>query len=67
MTNGEASRLETEVVVFPADSSRNSWQAVPVKEELDDIKSEEQTINTEIKSKFVRLRKPLRKRSISIL
>ncbi len=67
MTNGEARRLETEVIIFPADSSRNSRQTVPAEEEIGDIKFEEQTINTEMKSKFARLKKSLRKRSVSIL
>lgn len=67
MTKGEARMLETEAVIFSMNSSQDNRQNDLIEEEVGGIKVEEKSIKIDIKDRFARLKKSLRKRSVSIL
>jgi len=67
MTKGEAKKLETDVVIFPMNINRENQAAVPVEENSDKLVSDGTSIKTDIRIRFARLKKSLRKRSASIL
>ena len=66
MTNGEARVLETEVVIFTAETNQENRQNDEVAE-VSEVKFVEATNKFDIKYRFARLKKSLRKRSVSIL
>jgi len=67
MTNGEAKKLEVEVINIPADSGRENQAAVLVEETSTEIVAGKPSVRTDIQIRFARLKKSLRKRSASIL
>ena len=67
MTKGEAKNLETGVVVFPEAFHMDNKSAVSVTEVLIETSVDKSTIRNDVRNRFARLKKSLRKRSISIL
>lgn len=67
MTNGEAKMLETDAVIFPMNSVEENQKLSLAEEAANKIIVEEKTIDIDIKTRFARLKKSLRKRSVSIL
>lgn len=63
MTQGQAKIFETDVVLFPI---TNEKEVSEITEETEIIEVKKTTLRTDINQRFVRLRKSLRKRSISI-
>ena len=66
MTKGEAKALETEVVIFPM-KFNNDQEINPVDDTTEKNIVEQQSVKTDIRLRFARLKKSLRKRSASIL
>ncbi len=66
MTKGKA-RMQDGSATASTKSIENNLQTEPVIETVGSIKFDEPTIRTEIKNRFARLKKSLRKRSVSIL
>ena len=66
MTKGEAKALKTEALVYPMNLKENQGLGM---EDVTINKTivEEKTVNVNIKDRFARLKKSLRKRSVSIL
>ena len=65
MTKGEARVLETDVVNFPMEFGQENQDAaaeIPAK-----TAGEKKSIKTDMEARFTRLKKSLRKRSVSIL
>ena len=65
MTKGEAKVLETDVVIFPMEFGQENQEAameIPAKPA-----GEKKSIKTDMEARFTRLKKSLRKRSVSIL
>lgn len=58
----EVEVLETDVVLFPA-----KGEEVLEEQKSINVKVEKRTIKIDVKERFVRLRKSMRKRSVSIL
>ena len=67
MTKGEVKQMETEVVVFPMEFGPDNQTTVTVEATAAEVKINKSSIETDIKIKFARLKKSLRKRSASIL
>ncbi len=67
MTNGEARVLETDAVIFVRDLNRERVQIDSAIEKTSGVKFEEATKKLDIKKRFARFKKSLRKRSVSIL
>ena len=67
MTNGEAKMLETDAVIFPMNLDQENQEINLAAEATDKIIVEEKSINIDIETRFARLKKSLRKRSVSIL
>jgi len=67
MTKGEAKKLETDVVIFPMNFNRENQTTVAVEENSATLPDDKSSIKTDIQIRFARLKKSLRKRSVSIL
>ncbi len=67
MTTGEARMLETDVVIFSTELEQNDGQPILIEENSSEIKLAKGTNRIELKERFARLKKSLRKRSVSIL
>ena len=67
MTEGEAKKLETEVVIFPV-NFKSEGQTIPaIEENSKPVAGDRLPTETSIQTRFARLKKSLRKRSVSIL
>lgn len=67
MTTGEVRVLETDAVMFAADLAQNNSAEIAEKQISDSIKLDEKTNKIKTESRFARLKKSLRKKSVSIL
>ncbi len=67
MTNSEATVLETDAVIFPMEFGQDNRETITGEEQNDKSVIEKQSVRTDIEIRFARLRKSLRKRSVSIL
>lgn len=67
MTGGEAKMLETDVVIFPMNLKQEDQTKDSIEETAKEIIVEEKSIEINVKDRFARLKKSLRKRSASIL
>jgi len=67
MTKGEAKALETDVVIFPMEFSRENQETILIEETSAEIAVDQPPIRADIQIRFARLKKSLRKRSASIL
>ena len=67
MTKGEAKVLETDVIIFPLECAPEKQAAITAEEIAVEIAIEKQTVKVDVKDRFARLKKSLRKRSASIL
>lgn len=67
MTTGETRILETDAMIFSADLMQNNLPEDSEKQTLNQIKLEEETNKIDVESRFARLKKSLRRRSVSIL
>ena len=67
MTSGEAKMLETDVVIFPVNLKQENQEFTLAEETTGEINVEEKSIKIDITTRFARLKKSLRKRSVSIL
>jgi hypothetical protein len=66
MTKGEAKALKTETVIIPMNLQENLHSGL-TNDGANKIIVEENTVRIDIKTRFARLKKSLRKRSVSIL
>lgn len=64
MTNGEAKRLKTDTTFFPTEFKR---EIVSTEEKEYAAVVENESVKVDLKNRFARLKKSLRKRSVSIL
>lgn len=67
MTKGEANMLETDVIIFPMKFNDSIQELNQISETVEQETVEKQSIKTDIKHRFARLKKSLRKRSAGIL
>ncbi|HEV8157455.1 MAG TPA: hypothetical protein VGP58_00370 [Pyrinomonadaceae bacterium] len=67
MTKGEAKMLETDVDIFPIKSVHENRESVLAEQLASKNAVEVETTKIDIKARFARLKKSLRKRSASIL
>ncbi len=67
MTKGEAKVLETDVVIFPMKFNQENEEINLTEQTTSKIVIEEKSTKIDIKTRFARLKKSLRKRSASIL
>ena len=67
MTKSEATVLETDVVIFPMEFGQDNRETNMAEEQTAKLVIEKQSVKTDIETRFLRLRKSLRKRSVSIL
>ncbi len=67
MTKGEAKKLETDVVIFPMNLNQEHQTTVAIDENSAALPDDKSSIKTDIQIRFARLKKSLRKRSVSIL
>lgn len=67
MTKGEAKVVETDVVIFPMRFNQTIAEDESAEEAENKLLAEEKSIENDIETRFARLRKSLRKRSVSIL
>ena len=67
MTKGAAKVLETDVIIFPMEFEQEKQAAITAEEIAVKIAIEKQLVKTDVKDRFARLKKSLRKRSVSIL
>ena len=67
MTNGEAKMLETDAIIFPMNSGEENQKLNLAEDAANKIIVEEKSVNIDIETRFARLKKSLRKRSVSIL
>lgn len=67
MTKGEAKMLETDVIIFPMKFNDDVQELGQISETIEPEAIEKQSIKTDIKLRFARLKKSLRKRSAGIL
>ena len=63
----EAKVLETDVVIFPMKFGQNAEETVLTEDTENNLVIEKKIIEIENENRFARLRKTLRKRSVSIL
>ena len=63
MIQGEVKVLEKDIVVFPVEAEQNAAEV----SEKEIVTVESKVVEIDIKKKFARLKKSLRKRSASIL
>ncbi|MDQ3714290.1 MAG: hypothetical protein M3388_19025 [Acidobacteriota bacterium] len=67
MTKGEAKMLETDIDVFQVKSAQENRENVLIEKLANKNAVEVETTKIDIKTRFARLKKSLRKRSASIL
>lgn len=67
MIKGEAKALETEPVIYLANDEPETLENPLASKTPTDISSDEQTKKPSLDNRFARLKKSLRKRSVSIL
>ena len=67
MTKGEAKMLETDMGIFPIKSAQENRESVLTEQLAGKNAVETETAKIDIKIRFARLKKSLRKRSASIL
>ena len=67
MTNGEAKMLETNIDIFPVKSTQENRENVLAEQLANKNAVEVEAAKIDIKTRFARLKKSLRKRSASIL
>lgn len=67
MMTGEARMLETEAVVFSARAEQKSERYDSIENTSSETTQDKETKEIELKERFSKLKKSLRKRSISIL
>ena len=67
MTEGGTKMMETDAIIFPVNFGRDKKDENTL-ETLSETKiAEEKSIKTDMKNRFARLKRSLRKRSVSIL
>ncbi len=67
MTKSKARVLETDVVIFPMKLGQNTQETVLVENTESNLVNEKKPIEIDNESRFTRLKKSLRKKSVSIL
>lgn len=67
MTKGEAKVLETDVVIFPMTNNQENQDSILAEAAAKKNLVEQESVKVDIKIRFARLKKSLRKRSASIL
>jgi hypothetical protein len=67
MTNGDAKMLETDMAIFPVKSDQENRENVLTEQLASKNAVETETTKIDIKARFARLKKSLRKRSAGIL
>ncbi len=67
MTKSEATVSETDAVIFPMEFGQDNRETIAVEEQTAKSVIEKQSVKSNIEIRFARLRKSLRKRSVSIL
>ncbi|MCY7377540.1 MAG: hypothetical protein LH472_16405 [Pyrinomonadaceae bacterium] len=67
MTKGEARKLDTEAVIFPMSAGRDNREIGLSDTAVGNLNVEEKSIRIDVKDRFARLKKSLRRRSVSIL
>ena len=67
MTTGEAKMLETETIIFSARTEQNGEHNISIEDAASEIKFDQKQSKIELKERFSKLKKSLRRRSISIL
>lgn len=67
MSIGEARMLETDAVIFSTNLEQNNLQKISFEETSNETKLDQTTNKIEFRERFIRLKKSLRKRSVSIL
>ena len=67
MTKSEAKVLETDVVIFPMKLGQNTQETVLAETTESNLVNEKKLIEIDNESRFTRLKKSLRKKSVSIL
>jgi hypothetical protein len=67
MTKSKARVLETDVVIFPMKLGQNTQETVLAETTESNLANEKKPIEIDNESRFTRLKKSLRKKSVSIL
>ncbi len=67
MTKSKAKVLETDVVIFPMKLGQNAQETVLAENTESNLVNEKKPIEIDNESRFMRLKKSLRKKSVSIL
>ncbi len=67
MTKSEAKVLETDVVVFPMELGQNAQEKALAEDTESNLENKKKPIEVDNESRFTRLKKSLRKKSVSIL
>lgn len=67
MIKGEAKIMETDAVTFPMKFSPDSREKVLVEKPENQLVNEEKSVENKAADRFARLKKSLRKKSVSIL
>ncbi len=67
MTKSKAKILETDVVIFPMKLGQNAQETVLAENTESNLVNEKKPIEIDNESRFMRLKKSLRKKSVSIL
>lgn len=67
MTKGEAKMLETDVNIYPLQFAQENKEINSTKQTTNEIIIEETSSKINVRARFARLKKSMRKRSVSIL
>ncbi|HXH70034.1 MAG TPA: hypothetical protein VNI60_06880 [Pyrinomonadaceae bacterium] len=67
MTKSEVKVLETDVVVFPMELGQNAQEKALAEDIESNLENKKKPIEVDNESRFTRLKKSLRKKSVSIL
>lgn len=67
MTNSEARILETDAIIFPLERVRDNHETNATEEQSAESVVEKQPVRADIKIRFARFKKSLRKRAAGIL
>ena len=67
MTKGVAKQLEADVVIFPIDTGRDDQETILLKTDVESDSTEQKSVKNSLEVRYARLKKSLRKRSVSIL
>ena len=67
MTKNEATVVQTDAVIFPMEFAHDNRETITAEEQSAKPDSEKQSVKVNLENRFARLKKSLRKRSVSIL